>query len=218
MLASIRIVIADDHELVRYALDSVIEGEEDMDVVGHAENGRAAVEAVAEHEPDLLLLDLHMPEMDGVDTCRAVRESHPGVKVLILTSFDDDDEVFGALSAGAQGYIMKDIAPRALLETIRGVAAGRTVLDATVAERIIEGRDTRRHSANADGLSPRELEVLQLMAEGLSNREVSERLWISEATVKTHVSHILAKLGQGDRTKAVLVAIKRGLVQIDAPE
>lgn len=212
---AIRIVIADDHELVRYALDSVIEGEDDMDVVGHACDGAEAVKVVAEVEPDLLLLDLRMPEVDGVEACRLVLEKKPDTRVLILTSFDDDDEVFGALSAGAHGYIMKDIAPADLLETIRSVAAGRTVLDAQVAERIVEGQEAHERAGAAEGLSPRELEVLQCMAEGLSNREIAERLWISEATVKTHVSHVLAKLGQRDRTKAVLVAIKRGLVDIE---
>jgi DNA-binding NarL/FixJ family response regulator len=214
-MGTISIVIADDHELVRYALETVIDAEDDMDVVAQACDGAEAVERVTELEPDLLLLDLHMPEMDGVEVCQAVRVDVPDTKVLILTSFDDDDEVFGALSAGAHGYIMKDVAPRSLLETIRGVAEGRTVLDAAVAQRILEGREEKGSSGGAEGLSPRELEVLGLMAEGLTNREIAEKLWISEATVKTHVSHILAKLGQSDRTKAVLVAIKRGLVRLE---
>jgi DNA-binding NarL/FixJ family response regulator len=185
-----------------------------MDVVAQACDGMQAVAAVEKHEPDVLLLDLHMPEMDGVEACRAVTESKAATRVLILTSFDDDDEVFGALSAGASGYVMKDTAPRSLLETIRGVAEGRTVLDAAVAERLIEGRDSRQAPKNTEGLSPRELDVLEQMASGMSNREIAEKLWISEATVKTHVSHILRKLNQADRTKAVLVAIKRGLVSI----
>jgi DNA-binding NarL/FixJ family response regulator len=214
-METIRVVIADDHELVRYALETVIDGEDDMDVVAQACDGAEAVKAVEEHEPDVLLLDLHMPEMDGVDACRAVTESDAATRVLILTSFDDDDEVFGALSAGASGYMMKDVAPRALLETIRGVAEGRTVLDAAVAERLIEGRDLGTKPKDTEGLSPRELDVLEQMAAGMSNREIAEKLWISEATVKTHVSHILSKLGSSDRTKAVLVAIKRGLVSID---
>lgn len=215
----IEIVIADDHELVRYALNTVIDAEEDIEVVGEASDGKQAIEMVKKKKPTVLLLDLHMPEMDGVEVCRVVREQVPDTRVLILTSFDDDDEVFGALSAGAHGYIMKDVAPRALLETIRGVAEGRTVLDAAVAERILNGRDkVRTVAASDDTLSPREAEVLELMAGGLTNREIAERLWISEATVKTHVSHILSKMGQADRTKAVLMAIKRGLVEVGPEE
>lgn len=172
----ITIVVADDHELVRYALRTVLDGESDMEVVAEAQSGDEAVQAVEEHEPTLLLLDLHMDGMDGVEACRIVKERSPETRVLILTSFDDDDEVFGALSAGANGYIMKDVAPQSLLETIRSVAEGRTVLDATVADRLIAGRSESRKAVSAEGLSPRELEVLHEMAKGRSNREIAQAL------------------------------------------
>jgi len=206
----IRVLLADDHELVRLGLKGVLE-EAGIDVVGEAPGGFAAIEMAEDLKPDVLLLDLRMPDLGGVEVCRKLRVSMPDLKIAILSSFSDDDDVFGALDAGASSYIMKDVAPEALVGAIRAVAQGQTVLDGVIAQRVLEGT---RPTATlvSDLLSPREREVLELMALGLTNRQISTRLWISEPTVKTHVSHILEKLGQPDRTQAILHAMSLGLV------
>jgi DNA-binding NarL/FixJ family response regulator len=209
-----RVVLADDHELVRVALRAVLE-EAGIDVIGDATGGVEAVALVDELRPDVLLLDMRMPDMSGVQVCQKLRVLAPEVRVIVLSSFADDDDVFGALSAGAASYIMKDVAPDALVAAIRGVASGQTVLDSGVAQRVLDGA----HSVadpESDALSPREHEVLELMAQGLTNRQIAARLWISDPTVKTHVGHILAKLGQSDRTRAILHAMSHGIVA--APE
>lgn len=214
MMQQIRVYIADDHELVRYALRTLLEGEPDMLVVGEAENGDQAVAGCVETKPDVVVLDLRMPGEGGVDVCQHITESCPDTAVLVLTSFDEDDEVFGVLSAGACGYLLKDTRPERVVHAIRSVADGQSVFDATVANRIISGRTQAGGRGNGDVLSERELEVLQLMAKGLSNKEIGHSLWIGETTVKTHVSHILKKLGQSDRTGAVLAGVKTGLVRL----
>jgi DNA-binding NarL/FixJ family response regulator len=206
-----RVLLADDHELVRLALRAVLE-EAGIEVVGEASGGVAAVELAEALNPDVLLLDMRMPDMSGVEVCRQLQTSAPEVRIIILSSFADDEDVFGAISAGAVSYIMKDVAPDALVAAIRGVASGQTVLDGSIAQRVIDGQHAV--SASAGGaLSPREHEVLELMAQGLTNRQIAARLWISDPTVKTHVSHILAKLGQSDRTQAIVHAMSRGIVR-----
>lgn len=213
---SIRVLLADDHELVRLGLKGVLEMA-GIDVVGEAPGGHAAIQMAEELKPDVLLLDLRMPDLGGIDVCRRLHESMPGLKIAILSSFSDDSDVFGALDAGASSYIMKDISPEGLVGAVRAVAQGQTVLDGIVAQRVLEGtRPTT--TAVSDILSAREREVLELMATGLTNRQISTRLWISEPTVKTHVSHILEKLGQPDRTQAILHAMSIGLVAPPAME
>jgi two-component system, NarL family, response regulator LiaR len=209
----IRVMIVDDHELVRRGLRAVLEAQDDLEVVGEASNGDRAVPVAEETQPDVMLLDMRMPGMGGVEVCQAVRQCCPDTAVLVLTSFDDDDDVFGVLSAGASGYILKDISPDSLVQSIRAAADGQTVLDSSVARRVIDGRKDGEECEPAEPLSEREQEVLDLMALGLANRQIAQRLWISEATVKTHVTHILRKLGQPDRTSAVLHAMRCGLVQ-----
>ena len=208
---AITVMLVDDHEIVRYAMRTVIEDEPGMEVVGEAEDGESALEKIGEIAPEILLLDLRLPGMGGIEVCRKVRDRHPDTRVLVLTSYDDDDEVFGALSAGASGYVMKDIAPHALLDTIRSVSEGRTVLDDAVAGRLI---GWRKEEPAEDTLSPREREVLGLMAKGRANKDIAGALWIEETTVKTHVGNILRKLGQKDRTQAVLEAVRRGLIEV----
>jgi len=207
---SIRVMIADDHEFVRLGLRSVLE-EAGLDVIGECKDGVEAVQNATRLKPDVLLLDLRMPEMGGVEACKLIHASAPDIRIVVLTSFSDDDEVFGALSAGAVAYLMKDISPDALVRTVKGVAAGQTVLDAAIAQRVLDGPRPAT-TADLELLSPREHEVLQLMAQGLTNRQIAARLWISEPTVKTHVSHILAKLEQPDRTQAIVHAMRHGLV------
>jgi DNA-binding NarL/FixJ family response regulator len=210
-----RILIVDDHELVRYALRTVLEAEADMEIVGEAPNGEDALRLLADVGVDVVLLDLRMPGMGGVATCRRIAEHDGDVRVLVLTSYDDDDEVFGALTAGASGYLMKDVSPDVLVQSVRGVADGQTVLDSAVARRVI-GSHAPHEEAPSEQLSSREMDVLALMAKGMTNRAIAHALWISEPTVKTHVSHILRKLGQSDRTQAVLAALRRGIVKMPA--
>jgi len=209
---SIKVFIADDHELVRYALRTVLEDEGDIQVVGEAGDSESAVAGCQATTPDVLVLDMRMPGEGGVGVCRRVREACPGTAVLILTSFDGDEELFGALSVGANGYLLKDTRPERIVHAIRLVSDGEAVFDNAVATRIINrpsGGDTL-----PDPLSDREMEVLQLMAKGLSNKDIGQALWIGETTVKTHVSHVLRKLDSADRTQAVLAAVKAGLVRL----
>ncbi len=208
----IKVFLADDHELVRYALRTVLEAEGDMEVVGEAGNGDEAVEGCVDSRPDVLVLDMRMPGEGGVGVCRKVREACPDTAVLVLTSFDGDEELFGALSAGACGYLLKDTRPERIVQSIRLVSDGEAVFDNAVVDRILN--DKRSNERLAEPLSEREMEVLELMAKGLPNKQISKELWIGETTVKTHVSHILRKLGQSDRTQAVLEAVKLGLIRL----
>lgn len=213
-MEQIRVLVADDHELVRYALRTLLDAEPDIEVVGEAADSGTAIASCREASPDVLLLDLRMPGEGGVEVCRQVHADNPDTSILVLTSFDEDDEIYGVLAAGAAGYILKDTRPERVVHAIRAVADGQSVFDANVASRIIAGRVPGGAHGDADPLSEREMEVLQLMAKGLSNKEIGRSLWIGETTVKTHVSHILRKLGQADRTQAVLAAVKTGLVRL----
>jgi DNA-binding NarL/FixJ family response regulator len=208
----IKVFVADDHELVRYALRTVLEAEGDMQVVGEAGSCEEVVTMCATLCPDVLVLDMRMPGEGGVGVCRKVRAACPSTAVLVLTSFDGDEELFGALSAGACGYLLKDTRPERIVHAIRLVSDGEAVFDNAVVDRILN--DKRSNERLAEPLSEREMEVLELMAKGLSNKQISKELWIGETTVKTHVSHILRKLGQADRTQAVLEAVKLGLVRL----
>lgn len=209
----IRVFVADDHELVRYALRTVLESEPDIAVVGEGAECEEAISGCVESCPDVLVLDMRMPGGGGVAVCRAVKETCPDTAVLILTSFDEDEELFGALSAGASGYLLKDTRPERIVQAIRLVADGEAVFDNAVLARIVSQRGNG--AASAEGLlSEREMEVLQLMAKGMSNKEIGKELWIGETTVKTHVSHILRKLDQSDRTQAVLQAVKSGFIRL----
>jgi DNA-binding NarL/FixJ family response regulator len=192
----------------------MLESEADIEVVGEGSDSETALAGCAETHPDVLVLDLRMPGEGGVEVCRKVREDCPETAVLVLTSFDEDEELFGVLSAGACGYLLKDTRPERIVHAIRAVADGQAVFDSSVANRIITGRPQGNDDLD-DPLSDREMEVLQLMAKGFSNKEIGRALWIGETTVKTHVSHILRKLGQADRTQAVLAAVKAGMVQLN---
>ncbi len=214
----IRVFIADDHELVRYALRTMLDDEPDIDVIGEAPHGEGAIEAACDGDVDVVLLDLRMPGMGGIEACRQMTEKCPGIRVLVLTSFDDDEEVFGVLAAGAAGYILKDTRPDRVIQAVRSVCDGQAVFDSKIASRVISGQraetDQVAGARYRELLSDREMEVLKLLAKGLSNKEIGRALWIGETTVKTHVSHILRKLDQSDRTQAVLAAVRAGLVRL----
>jgi DNA-binding NarL/FixJ family response regulator len=204
----IRLLIADDHPVVRDGLRGMVAAEQDLEVVGEAATGGEALALVPRVRPDVALVDLRMPELDGVATIRALRERHPDVRVLVLTTFDSDRDVVSAIEAGATGYLLKD-APRAeLFRAIGAAARGEAVLAPAAATRLV---GQLRQPATPP-LTARELQVLRLIAKGATNREVATRLQVSEATVKTHLVHAFGKLGVSDRTAAVAVALERGLL------
>jgi NarL family two-component system response regulator LiaR len=218
--SKIRVLLVDDHALVRQGLAMFIEMQPDMEVAGEGSNGIEAVEMAVTVAPDVILLDLVMPGMNGVDATRRILESNPGAHILILTSFGDDDQVFPAIRAGAQGYLLKDIQPTDLVKAIRETAQGKAQLHPDIARRLMEAvsSDQLPHSSklttrpkDLEGLTERELEVLEQIARGLTNREIAEKMVISEKTVKTHVSNLLDKLGLEDRTRAAIWALKHGL-------
>ncbi len=212
----IRVLIADDQAMVRSGLRMILESEVDLEVVEEAENGVQAVRLVKRERPDVVLMDVRMPEMDGLEATRQIAAGAPDSKVIVLTTFDIDEYVYGALRAGASGFLLKDAPADDLVAAIRVVAGGDALLAPSVTKRIIEkfaaGPDPDRLVEGLDDLTEREVEVLQLLAKGLSNTEIAAGLFVSEATVKTHVSHILTKLGLRDRVQAVVVAYESGLV------
>jgi two-component system, NarL family, response regulator LiaR len=212
---SIRVLIADDHAVVRQGLRTFLELQEDIEVVQDVADGEAAVAAVERQAPDVVLMDLVMPGVDGVEAIRRIGELRPQARVLVLSSFLDDERLFPAVRAGAAGYLLKDVEPRELVKAIRTVHGGEALLHPAVAARLMDefaaGPTPTR--ADADGLTGREREVLTLLARGLSNKLIARELSISEKTVKTHVSSILGKLGLTDRTQAALYAVRSGLVE-----
>lgn len=216
----IRVLIVDDHAVVRQGLRMFIEMQNDMEILGEASNGNEAVEMSARLEPDVILLDLLMPEMDGVEATSRILESNPQARVLILTSFGEDEKVFPAIRAGAQGYLLKDVQPSDLVKAIRETHQGKAQLHPDIARRLMMAvsDDTINKKLNRasppqelDSLTEREREVLDLIARGLSNREIAKQMVISEKTVKTHVSNLLDKLNLDDRTRAAIWALKHGL-------
>jgi two-component system NarL family response regulator len=204
----IRILIAEDHAVVRDGLASVLNFEADMTVIAHAKNGREAIERFRELKPDVVLMDLAMPEVDGVSAIGVIRDEFPNARILVLTTYDGDESVFRALENGAKGYLLKDCSTADLLAAIRKVYAGGTHVSERAAARLAE------RAISGAALSPREVEVLQCIAAGKSNKEIAALLFVSEGTVKTHVLNIHQKLGVDDRTGAVVVAIRRGILRV----
>jgi DNA-binding NarL/FixJ family response regulator len=216
---TIQIVVADDHQVVRTGFAELLRTQPDFTVVGTASDGAEAVRICRELRPDVVLMDVRMPTMDGIEATRQLVGSQPdGPRILILTTFDLDQYVYEALRAGASGFLLKDVSAERLFEAVRVIAAGDALLAPTVTRRLISefallhsAPDTTSASALA-ALTPREIQVLRLLADGLSNPEIAARLFVTEETVKTHVSHVLSKLGLRDRTQAVVVAYESGLV------
>lgn len=218
MTDPITVMLVDDHRMVRQGVRAFIETQPDLRVVAEAEDGESAVQMAEQHVPDVVLMDLVMPGMDGVEATRQVKNVSPRTQVVVLTSYHEDEHIFPAIRAGALSYVLKDIGPNELGEVIRKAADGEAVLHPRVAARVIqEVQGTRQEAPNPfTELSDRELEVLRLIAEGLSNAEIAERLVISEKTVKGHVSNILGKLHLGDRTQAAVYAWREGLMRRDS--
>jgi len=201
------ILIADDHSVVREGLVSLVKRKSDMTVVAEASNGREAVDLWKEHRPDVTLLDLRMPELDGVGAIKEIREVDDGAHIIVLTTFDGDEDIYRAIKAGAKGYLLKDTAREALMESIRRVHAGETCIPPALAAKLAD-------RVSGEALSAREIEVLQRIAAGKSNKEIGAELFISEGTVKTHVKSIFSKLDVVSRTEAVATATRRGLIRL----
>ena len=217
MSEPITVLLVDDHALVRQGVRAFLETQGGITVVAEAASGEEAVGLATEHAPDVALVDLIMPGMDGVETTRLLRARSPRTNVIVLTSYHDDEHVFPAIRAGALSYILKEVGPQELADTVRKAASGEAVLHPRVAARVVrELHGARRDEPNVfHELSDRELEVLKLIAEGLSNSEISDRLFISEKTTKNHVSNILSKLHLADRTQAAVYAWRQGVVRRD---
>jgi DNA-binding NarL/FixJ family response regulator len=213
----VRILLIDDDDLMRAGLRSVLSSDETIEVVGEAGDGRLAVGSVRELQPDLVLMDIRMPDVDGISATREVLSAMPDVKVVVLTTFEDDDYIFDALSAGASGFLLKRTKPEELIAAIHTVADGDSLLSPSVTRRVIDRMATQPvaglSGARLEQLTPREREVLELVGRGLSNREIAEAFVIEESTVKTHVKRILMKLGLRDRVQAVILAYETGVIR-----
>jgi DNA-binding NarL/FixJ family response regulator len=209
-----KLIICDDQSIVRDGLEMLVKLEKDMEVVGTAGDGAAAVELVTQKKPDIVLMDLKMPVMNGVEATRRIRAQFPEIKVLVLTTYADDEWVFDAVQAGASGYLLKDTPRDEVIKAIRGTLEGKTYVDPSVAGKVLH-QAAARHTQPATNitadLTEREVEVLRLIAKGFSNKDISGKLFLSEGTVRNHVSVILAKLGVSDRTQAAVIAIQHGL-------
>ncbi len=211
----IKVLLADDQAMIRSGLRMILESEADLSVIGEAENGEEAIRLSKREKPDVVLMDVRMPGVDGLEATRQIHQTLPGVKVIVLTTFDLDEYIYAALRGGASGFLLKDADSETLIRAVRIVAAGDALIAPSVTRRLIDefaSRPTQPQAKGLDELTEREIEVLQQMARGLSNAEIAEELFVSEATVKSHVSHLLSKLQLRDRVQAVVAAYEAGLV------
>jgi DNA-binding NarL/FixJ family response regulator len=206
---TIRVLCVDDHPLVRKGIASILANEADMELVGEANNGREAVEMFKQFKPDVVLMDLRMPDLDGTSATRLIRQEVPEAKIIALTSYDGDQDIYRALEAGVRGYILKEMVHTEVVRAIRTVHSGKRLMPQEVAERLSE-------YFPQVALTPREVEVLGLVAKGMANKEIASKLGTASGTVKMHIQNILAKLGAADRTHAVTIAMERGILHLNA--
>lgn len=226
MTGSIRVLVVDDHDIVRRGIQALLATEPGIEVFGEAEDGEQAIAEAERLHPDVILMDLVMPKVDGIEATRRITASQPEARILVLTSFATDEMVFPAIKAGALGYLLKDSGPEELIRAIRDVHRGVSSLHPAIARKLLQEissppthpTDTSNSSNEADPLTEREVEVLRLVAQGHSNRDIGEQLVISEATVRTHMSNILSKLHLASRTQAALYALREGLASLDEDE
>ncbi len=212
----IRVMLADDHPMTRDGLMANIETQSDMEVVGEAGDGEEAVRLARQLRPDVIMMDLQMPKMGGVEAIQHILAADPEVKIIILTTFDSDEHIFPGIEAGAKGYLLKDASREVIFRAIRAASRGESLLEPVVASRLMERyKQLSRKGPADDTLSEREVEVLRLMAKGYRNKEIARDLVITEKTAKAHVSNILSKLGASDRTEAVTMALKRHIIKLD---
>ena len=211
----IRILIVDDHTVVRDGLRALISAEPGMDVIGDASDGVEAVQLAGELLPDVILLDLVMPHMDGVEATHLIRQANPDSRILVLTSFAEDHQVFSAIKAGAMGYLMKDTSSEELLQAIRNTYSNQPVMQPKIALKLMEEIQSSGSTETENALTTREVEILQYVALGKTNQDIADELFLSERTVRTHITNILAKLGLTNRTQAALFALRSGIAHID---
>ena len=214
-MEAIKILIVDDHPVVREGICSMLKREPDFKIVGEATNGLEAIERVRELSPDVVLMDLRMPEMDGVGAIVKIKEERPEVKFIILTTFSDDEYIFKGIAAGARAYLLKDAPRDELFKAIRAVSRGESLIQPVVASRLLDRlAELSKKTPSAETLSERELEVLRLMAGGASNKDIADQLSITQSTVKTHITSIFQKLNVTTRTEAVTTALRKGMIQL----
>lgn len=220
-MEGIRILLADDHVVVREGIRQLIQHEEDMQVVGEASDGEEAVRLVDQLEPDMVLMDISMPGLNGIEATRRIKESRPSVSVLVLTAYDNDEFIFAILEAKAAGYLLKNARGQELLNAIRAVGEGESVFHPTVAEKVLKRLETERRSAESIRdplLSGRELEVVRLGARGLLNKEIASELDLGERTIQTHWRNVFAKLGVGSRVEAIMYGLRKGWITLEQEE
>jgi len=212
---TIKVMITDDHPVVREGLSAMLKKESDIQVVGEAENGTVAINKARELQPDIILMDLRMPEVDGVEAMHQIRSENPDIKFIVLTTYDNDEYIFKGIEAGARAYLLKDAPREELFKAVRAVYRGESLIEPTVASKVLDRfAELSRQSQAPEELSERELEVLNLMAKGAANKEIAASLYISESTVKTHIQSIFQKLGVSDRTEAVTAALQKGIIHL----
>lgn len=214
----VRVVLADDHEIVRKGIHDLLEEEDDIRVVAEAADGVEAVDLTLEHQPDVAVLDIQMPEMTGIEATRQIKAKAPAIRILVLTAYDDDPYIFAVLQAGAGGYVLKNAPARELVRAVRTVAEGGSAMDPTITAKVMTQLSSGKPlgaQAAVEGLTPREVEVLRLAAKGHTNRAIGLELGISDRTVQGHLANIFGKLGVTTRTEAVLIAMKQGWLTLD---